>query len=488
MAYDSATSQLVLFGGFNNSGLLNDTWVWSGRAWAQVADASDPGCTDTCTASPSPRGYSTMAYDPATSQLILFGGRTPERGDTWKWNGSTWTHLTPPTSPTARDSAVMAFDASTHALVLFGGDDGTTIRNDTWRWNGITWTQLDDSPPGCINNCAASPPARQLATMASDPVGGGTVLFGGETGNNVSSNLNDTWVWSGTAWVQVDDSPPGCTNNCASSPPARQAAAMVDDAAPGAGKILLFGGLDVSESELGDTWTWNSSSSWTQASSSASPRSRDTASMAFDGGTLQPVLVAGESPLLNDTWTYGSAATTTSITSSVNPSANGQNVTFTARVTASTGTFDNGGTVQFSVDGSKVGPPESITSATASVTDNGLSPGEHVITATYSGDSSFYGSTGSLTGGQRVGKSGTGYWLVAADGGVFTFGTAQFHGSMGLQHLNAPVDGIAATPDGKGYWLVAGDGGVFSFGDAHFSGSMAGKHLNAPVVGIASSG
>lgn len=197
MAYDSATSQLVLFGGFNNSGLLNDTWVWSGRAWAQVADASDPGCTDTCTASPSPRGYSTMAYDPATSQLILFGGRTPERGDTWKWNGSTWAHLTPPTSPTARDSAVMAFDASTDALVLFGGDDGTAIRNDTWRWNGTTWTQLDDSPPGCINNCAASPPARQLATMASDPAGGGTVLFGGETGNNVSSNLNDTWCGAG---------------------------------------------------------------------------------------------------------------------------------------------------------------------------------------------------------------------------------------------------------------------------------------------------
>jgi hypothetical protein len=49
-------------------------------------------------------------------------------------------------------------------------------------------------------------------------------------------------------------------------------------------------------------------------------------------------------------------------------------------------------------------------------------------------------------------------------------------------HLTAPVVGIAATPDGKGYWLMAGDGGVFSFGDAKFFGSTGGVHLNAPVV------
>jgi hypothetical protein len=45
--------------------------------------------------------------------------------------------------------------------------------------------------------------------------------------------------------------------------------------------------------------------------------------------------------------------------------------------------------------------------------------------------------------------------------------------------------GIAATPDGRGYWEVAADGGVFSFGDAPFLGSMGGTRLNAPIVGIA---
>jgi hypothetical protein len=80
--------------------------------------------------------------------------------------------------------------------------------------------------------------------------------------------------------------------------------------------------------------------------------------------------------------------------------------------------------------------------------------------------------------------SGQGYWLVASDGGVFTFGDAPFEGSMGGQHLNAPVVGIASTPSGQGYWLVASDGGVFAFGDAAFHGSMGGTRLNAPVVAV----
>ena len=79
---------------------------------------------------------------------------------------------------------------------------------------------------------------------------------------------------------------------------------------------------------------------------------------------------------------------------------------------------------------------------------------------------------------------GPGYWMVASDGGVFSFGTASFYGSMGGMHLNAPIVAIAPTPDGRGYWLVAADGGVFSFGDATFHGSMGGSQLNAPIVGM----
>ena len=49
---------------------------------------------------------------------------------------------------------------------------------------------------------------------------------------------------------------------------------------------------------------------------------------------------------------------------------------------------------------------------------------------------------------------GKGYWLVASDGGVFTFGDAGFFGSTGNIALNQPIVGMAATPAAKGYWLV----------------------------------
>ena len=79
----------------------------------------------------------------------------------------------------------------------------------------------------------------------------------------------------------------------------------------------------------------------------------------------------------------------------------------------------------------------------------------------------------------------SGYWLVASDGGIFSFGDAGFHGSAGNVRLNQPIVGMAPTPDGGGYWLVASDGGIFSFGDAGFHGSAGNERLNQPIVGIA---
>ena len=106
------------------------------------------------------------------------------------------------------------------------------------------------------------------------------------------------------------------------------------------------------------------------------------------------------------------------------------------------------------------------------------------------GDAIFHGSTGAIRLNQPiVGMAATpdggGYWFVAADGGVFSFGDAVFHGSTGAIRLNQPIVAMAATPDGGGYWLVARDGGIFSFGDAVFHGSTGAIRLNQPIVGMA---
>ena len=47
-----------------------------------------------------------------------------------------------------------------------------------------------------------------------------------------------------------------------------------------------------------------------------------------------------------------------------------------------------------------------------------------------------------------------GYWEVASDGGVFSFGSAQFYGSMGGKPLNKPIVGMAAAP--RGTWPLGG--------------------------------
>ncbi len=88
-----------------------------------------------------------------------------------------------------------------------------------------------------------------------------------------------------------------------------------------------------------------------------------------------------------------------------------------------------------------------------------------------------------------------GYWLVGSDGGIFTFGQANFYGSMGGIPLQRPVVGITPTHDKQGYWLVASDGGIFSFGDSNYYGSIPGlgihpagsgqaDSLDAPIVGM----
>jgi serine protease AprX len=90
-----------------------------------------------------------------------------------------------------------------------------------------------------------------------------------------------------------------------------------------------------------------------------------------------------------------------------------------------------------------------------------------------------------VTDDDVAGLGGAGYWLTAADGGIFTFGTARFFGSTGAIRLNQPIVGMAPTTNGNGYWLVARDGGIFAFGDAAFFGSTGAIRLNQPIVGMA---
>ena len=193
MAYDSDRSVTVEFGG-SNGNPNSETWEYDGTDWTQKSPAH----------APLPTEYSSMAYDANRHVTVLFGGSAfdPMTGmynsdETWEWNGTDWTKRTPTTSPPGRVYPALVYDSNRHVCVLFGGFQfGPTLNlGDTWEYDGTTWTHKTP---------AHSPDPRDGHAMAFDSVRGVTVLFGGQT--FVTSN--DTWEWDGTDWTQRNPSHP----------------------------------------------------------------------------------------------------------------------------------------------------------------------------------------------------------------------------------------------------------------------------------------
>ncbi|MCR1782192.1 Ig-like domain-containing protein [Nocardioides carbamazepini] len=113
------------------------------------------------------------------------------------------------------------------------------------------------------------------------------------------------------------------------------------------------------------------------------------------------------------------AQTSTLVASTANPSQPGAAVRFTATVSpVAPGAGNPGGTVQFKVNGAALGAPVPIAGGTATSPDfANLAPGTYRISAVYSGEPRFVGSTGLLDqgNGQTVGKAGTSTELASDD-------------------------------------------------------------------------
>ena len=271
MVYDVATATTVLFGGFNGSSLA-ETWTWNGSAWTKLSPVTSP---------PALRGAS-MVYDTFTHDVVLFGGLGSGGlvGDTWTWDGTTWTKQVA-SGPAARSGATMVYDTFTNNVVLFGGKGASGLLSDTWLWNGTSWTLL--------NLTTASPSPRYEQSMAYDGLTHSVVLFGGDGSTGA---LGDTWTWDGTTW----------TKQSAASPSARYGAPMIYDAT--SSDVVLFGGTDGTNTSS-ETWVWNGTY-WNSLSSTTTPSARYQASMAYDSVANDAVLFGGYDGTtgLSDTWSF----------------------------------------------------------------------------------------------------------------------------------------------------------------------------------------
>ncbi len=295
MSFDSVHGRTVLFGGiaapsngtFPPPPAFADTWQWDGSAWTQLTPAISP---------PGLQGAG-MAFDSARGRSILFGG-VPSSGaptaGTWEWDGSAWTQLAFNAAPPARSFPAMAFDSARGRTVMFGGAGQGGELGDTWEFNGISWTQVFP---------ASSPSPRFGAALAFDSIRNRMVLFGGHS-NGV--RLGDTWEWDGTTWTQL---------STASGPYPRLWHSMVFDSQQG--KTILFGGDYLRPYALGptnDTWEWDGSQ-WTQDWTATDPTPSLGQSMAYDSARGRSVLFGGTngvSPQVfyNDTWELGTGIAT----------------------------------------------------------------------------------------------------------------------------------------------------------------------------------
>lgn len=206
MAYDPAIGKVILYGGWNGSStstVMSDTWSWNGTAWTKLTPTTNPG----------PLAFGSMVWDNALGKLVLFGGATAPgnskefnsnggsftgaaptvSNQTWTFDGTTWTKLTPATSPSARSAFAAGYDTGAGKVVLFGGYDGTgTTLGDTWTFDGTTWTQ--QAP---VN----APAAASGAAMAYDSALGGLVMFGGYSSTGAVTNGTSLWDSAHSSWM-----------------------------------------------------------------------------------------------------------------------------------------------------------------------------------------------------------------------------------------------------------------------------------------------
>jgi hypothetical protein len=194
--YDPVRDRMVVFGGGNSLGYLNDVWALSlagTPAWTELTPSATP---------PSARWGHSAIRDPVRDCMVVFGGSGP-LNDVWALSLAgtpAWAQLTPSgTQPGARDWHSAVYDPVRDRIVVFGGDNGAGPLNDVWALmlaGTPAWMQLTPSgtPPG----------ARYWHSAIYDPARDHMVVFGGR---NSSDHLDEVWELAWSPTVAVNDPP-----------------------------------------------------------------------------------------------------------------------------------------------------------------------------------------------------------------------------------------------------------------------------------------
>jgi hypothetical protein len=199
--------------------------------------------------------------------------------------------------PGVRSRHCLVYDASRGVTVFFGGFllDGkrTRVLADTWEWSNGQWSPIE---------CSPAPGGRHRAGMVFDERHGFSVLFGGQANSN--NLLDATWVYENRRWQKR-------RRWLTRRPSPRCGHAMAFD--PEAGVTVLFGGLDLYDNSLSDTWLFDGDG-WRQARGPGPP-ARRYAAFAYDPQSQGCILHGGSKDekgfvRFGDTWLFREGAWT----------------------------------------------------------------------------------------------------------------------------------------------------------------------------------
>jgi N-acetylneuraminic acid mutarotase len=244
IAYDPIARRVIFFAGAGDQTIFNDTWAYDSAAngWTELKPVGTL---------PAPRVGSSMVYDPHTKKLILFGGWNSDRGffsGTWAYDsaGNTWTELKPSGTPPAPSSAYsMAYDPSSGQMILFGGYADSGVLGGTFAYDPIANSWTDLKPLGPV------PSPRAGSAMAYDPSSHCIIMFGGANAD-ASKYFDDTWAYDPVANTWSELKPARVV------PGARFWPSLVY--VPSTHRVVLFGGMSGGTSAgvyYSDIWTFS---------------------------------------------------------------------------------------------------------------------------------------------------------------------------------------------------------------------------------------
>jgi len=189
ITYDKKRQEVILFSGCTSRPYLSDTYRLTKSGWEKIPVEGPPGVC---------RGA--LFFDEVRETVVLFGGAITEgnewiRSDVfWEWDGTSWSEIIVETKPSGRSNILMAYDSNRKRAVLFGGNTTDQVSSELWEWDGKEWLQIPTNGdwPSAVETFGITYHKRQKKVF----------LYGGRTGP--ASPVADFWSWDGTRWEKVE--------------------------------------------------------------------------------------------------------------------------------------------------------------------------------------------------------------------------------------------------------------------------------------------